>query len=137
MNPCSPLESWETCLLRRHAEFCLVFSNPVRLRLLFLIGNGERAVTDMADTAGIALPTVSQHLRIMRDLGCVATRRAGRTVYYRLTNTKFLRAARLVHEGIVEALEAQARSVSPGRAGRSPRKTAKPVKKKPTTKPKL
>jgi ArsR family transcriptional regulator len=80
MKKCDGMEPWEICLFRRHAEFCLVFSNPVRLRLLFLLGEGERAVTEMAEAVETPLPTVSQHLRVMRDLGCLQTRRAGRTV---------------------------------------------------------
>ncbi len=94
-----------------------MFSNPVRLRLLFLLGEGERAVTGMATELEVALPTVSQHLRVMRDLGCLQTRRDGRTVYYRLANRKFLQAATLVREGIVELLGAQAEAVRPEKAG--------------------
>lgn len=122
MEQCNSLEPWELCLFRRHAEFCLVFSNPVRLRLLFLLGEGERSVTEMAEAVDTPLPTVSQHLRVMRDLGCLQTRRDGRTVYYRLANRKFLRAAKLVREGIVELLGARARSVSPAPSGARPRK---------------
>lgn len=117
MKPCNKLEPWELCLFRRHAEFCQVFSNPVRLQLLFLLGEGERSVTDMAEAVETPLPTVSQHLRVMRDLGCLQTRRDGRTVFYRLANRKFLRAAKLVREGIVELLGEQARSVCSETAG--------------------
>lgn len=119
MKGCNSSEPWEICLFRKHAEFCLVFSNPVRLRLLFLLGEGERAVTGMAVELGVALPTVSQHLRVMRDLGCLQTRRDGRTVYYRLANRKFLQAATLVRAGIVELLGAQAEAVRPEGAGAS------------------
>jgi len=117
MEQCKSLEPWELCLFRRHAEFCLVFSNPVRLRLLFLLGEGERSVTEMAEAVETPLPTVSQHLRVMRDLGCLQTRRDGRTVFYRLANRKFLRAANLVREGIVESLGAQAEAVRPEGVG--------------------
>jgi DNA-binding transcriptional ArsR family regulator len=125
MKLCKESETREACLFRRHAEFCLVFSNPLRLRLLFLLGDGERAVTRMAGLVGAPVPAVSQHLRIMRDLGCVETRRDGRTVYYRLANRKFLRAAKLIREGIVEQASARARAVEPGPAHLSPRKTGK------------
>jgi len=111
MKPCERDESRELCLFRRHAEFCLVFSNPLRLRLLFLLGTGERTVTDMADLVEAPLPTVSQHLRIMRDLGCVESRRDGRTVFYRASNPKFLQAAKLIREGIVELTAERARAV--------------------------
>jgi DNA-binding transcriptional ArsR family regulator len=126
MKLCRESESGEACLFRRHAEFCHVFSNPLRLRLLFLLGDGERAVTEMAESVGAPMPAVSQHLRIMRDLGCVGTRRDGRTVYYRVASPKFLRAAKLIREGIVEGIAAQARAMTPHTGLRSRRDTGKP-----------
>jgi DNA-binding transcriptional ArsR family regulator len=125
MKLCGESETREACLFRRHAEFCHVFSNPLRLRLLFLLGDGERAVTEMAESVGAPMPAVSQHLRIMRNLGCVETRRDGRTVYYRVASRKFLRAAVLIREGIVEQASARARAVEPAPTRLSARKTAK------------
>ena len=54
-------------LYERHAEFCKMFSNPKRLRILHLLKDGEYSVSEISEETGIAQPTVSQHLRKMRD----------------------------------------------------------------------
>lgn len=88
-----------------HASFCRVFSDPKRLRVMWALQEGERTVTDLARLVGCSLPNVSQHLRIMRQQGMVATRRDGRSVYYRIANAKFLTGCKLVREGLLEELQ--------------------------------
>ncbi len=88
-----------------HASFCSIFSSPVRLKIMWLLGEGEKTVTELADKLGLNIPNVSQHLRIMRGQGAVATRREGRAVYYSISNEKFLKGARLIREGLVEELD--------------------------------
>jgi ArsR family transcriptional regulator len=61
--------------------------DPVRLRLLSMIasaGGGEVCVCDM--TGGFALtgPTISHHLRVLREAGLVDCDRRGTWVYYRV-----------------------------------------------------
>src|SRR3954464_9767600 len=61
--------------------------DPVRLRLLSMIasaGGGEVCVCDL--TGGFALtgPTISHHLKVLREAGLVDCDRRGTWVYYRL-----------------------------------------------------
>lgn len=72
---------------------------------MWALQEGERTVTDLARLVGCSLPNVSQHLRIMRQQGMVATRRDGRSVYYRIANSKFLTGCKLVREGLLEELQ--------------------------------
>ena len=104
MQPCNDGKDIEGCLFVRHAQFCSVFSDPNRLRIMFMIGNGERSVSEMARELGLSMPHISQHLRVMRDKGCLVVRKEGRTSFYHISNTKFLMAAKLVREGICEML---------------------------------
>lgn len=92
-------------LFQVHASFCRVFSDPKRLRIMWALQEGERAVSELADLVGCSLPNVSQHLRIMRQQGMVTTRRDGRSVYYRIANPKFLVGCKLVREGLLEELQ--------------------------------
>lgn len=87
-----------------HAAFCGIFSSPIRLRIMWFLGSEERRVGELVRALDLAIPNISQHLRIMRDQGAVQTRREGRTIYYRLANTKFLQGARLIREGLIEEL---------------------------------
>ena len=56
--------------------------NPARLRLLELLADGERCVTDIADATGTAMPTVSQRLQVLWREGLLSTRRDGKHVFY-------------------------------------------------------
>ena len=55
-----------------------------RVRLLYVLLEGERSVSELAEAAEMTPPAASQQLRILRHLRLVVARRDGRTVYYRL-----------------------------------------------------
>lgn len=61
-------------------------ADPVRLRLFSKIasyGPGEACVCDI-DDVGVSQPTVSHHLRKLREAGLVTAERRGTWVYYRV-----------------------------------------------------
>lgn len=66
------------------AEWFGVLADPTRLRLLSLIAAaGEAcAACDLVDDLGVSQPTVSHHLKVLRDAGLVASEKRGRWVYY-------------------------------------------------------
>ena len=55
-----------------------------RRQILDLLGGGERPVNDLVRLLGVAQPQVSKHLRILREVGAVEVRDAGRRRLYRL-----------------------------------------------------
>ena len=85
-----------------HADFCGVLSNTTRIMIMWLLADGEKSVTELADTLDIPIPNISQHLRIMRDRSAVLTRKEGQNVYYRISNPKFIQGYMLIREGILE-----------------------------------
>jgi ArsR family transcriptional regulator len=62
-----------------------VLADPTRLRLLSLIAaQGEAcAACDLVEPLGVSQPTVSHHLKVLREAGLVESRKEGRWVYYR------------------------------------------------------
>jgi rhodanese-related sulfurtransferase len=52
--------------------------------MLELLTQRERAVLDLAGSAGLNITTASAHLQVSREAGLVASRRAGRQTFYRL-----------------------------------------------------
>jgi ArsR family transcriptional regulator, arsenate/arsenite/antimonite-responsive transcriptional repressor len=59
--------------------------DPVRLRLLSLIAaraGGEVCVCDLTDTFDVTGPTISHHLRVLREAGLIDCERRGTWVYY-------------------------------------------------------
>lgn len=91
-------------LFELHASFCAIFSSPVRLKIMWELGEGEKTVTELSNSIGLSITNISQHLRVMRDKGAVKTRKDGRTVYYRIANPKFYKGASLIREGIKEEM---------------------------------
>ncbi len=69
-------------------------AEPQRRDILALLRSGERPVTDLAQELGISQPRASKHLRVLREVGLVRDRRAGRQRLYGLD----ARGLRPVHE---------------------------------------
>jgi ArsR family transcriptional regulator len=60
--------------------------DPVRLRLMSMIASapgGEACVYDLAPEFALSGPTISHHLRTLREAGLVDAERRGTWVYYR------------------------------------------------------
>ncbi len=55
-----------------------------RLKILLSLRAYELCVCDICEVLGMTAPAVSHHLRRLRDLGLVRSRRAGKLVYYSL-----------------------------------------------------
>ncbi len=59
-----------------------VLAEPHRRRILDLLLDGERTVTDVVAELDLAQPTVSQHLKVLRQAGLVSVRPdANRRIY--------------------------------------------------------
>src|SRR5438270_13449207 len=70
------------------ADLFAVLSSPIRLAVLELLVDGERCVTDLVDTLGIAQPRLSNHLACLRTCGFVTVRRQGTFLYYALADPR-------------------------------------------------
>jgi ArsR family transcriptional regulator len=59
--------------------------HPVRLAIaLRLAGEPGTCACDFAEMFGVSQPTISQHLKVLRDAGLVTTRRRGTQICYSL-----------------------------------------------------
>jgi ArsR family transcriptional regulator len=87
----------EESFYERHAELCHSFSNGNRLKILDILrGDVERTVSDITDASDVPQPTVSQHLKVLRDQGIVERRRDGVEAYYSLTDQRIFEAIDLM-----------------------------------------
>jgi DNA-binding transcriptional ArsR family regulator len=59
-------------------------AEPRRRQILDVLVGGERPVNDLVDLLGLAQPQVSKHLRVLREVGAVDVRQAGRQRLYRV-----------------------------------------------------
>ena len=63
------------------------FADPIRLRLLNLLGDGRAVcVCHLHEALGLPQPTVSRHLAVLRESRLVAATKRGLWVYYRLAD---------------------------------------------------
>ena len=69
-------------------------AEPQRREILVLLRTGERPVTELARELGMSQPGASKHLRVLREVGLVQDRRAGKQRLYALD----ARGLRPVHE---------------------------------------
>ena len=62
-------------------------AEPQRRAILDFLAGDERPVSDIVDALELAQPSVSKHLRVLRDVGLVRARREGKRVMYRTNAT--------------------------------------------------
>lgn len=85
------------------ADFCGVFTNPERIRIMLVLEDKEMSVGDIAQCLNISMPNLSQHLRLMKDRRCLSSRKVGKNVFYRVTSPLFMKAMFLIREGLQDA----------------------------------
>ncbi|MBW8381826.1 MAG: metalloregulator ArsR/SmtB family transcription factor [Youngiibacter sp.] len=90
-----------------HAEFCKFMANPKRIEILFLLGEKEMCVDEIASAMGVKVPNISQHLAVMREKGVVEARREGTKMHYSISNPKTLQACIIMREAMVEQMAKQ------------------------------
>ena len=74
----------DTPIAARVAETFRVLGDATRVRIVHALSLSELCTCDLAVLLGISEPTASHHLRTLRQMHLVRSRRQGRLVYYAL-----------------------------------------------------
>ena len=80
------------------ARFFKGLGDPIRVRVLEFLADGERSVGEIVDHLELPQNLVSMHLGCLRWCGYVTTRREGRYVFYALGDERVVEIVRLAHE---------------------------------------
>src|ERR1700727_3633561 len=85
---CSPLATEPLTMEQAEqvAPLLRARADPVRLRLMSLVASrpgGEACVCDLNDAFDLSQPTISHHMKVLRDAGLVDRDKRGVWVYYR------------------------------------------------------
>src|SRR5450432_3501062 len=75
-------------------NFLRLLADPTRLRLILLLEEEELSVAELQDVLGMGQSRISSHLAQLKRAGVVEDRRAGKNVYYGLTNGRKLNPQR-------------------------------------------
>lgn len=84
-----------------------ILANPDRLLLLCQLALGEKRVGELEELVGVAQPTLSQQLGVLRDADLVSTRRDGKQIYYRIDSPPALAVMQVLHEQFCNTKEAK------------------------------
>jgi DNA-binding transcriptional ArsR family regulator len=90
MMTISPTLTQEVCLME--AELCSAFSDPTRILILYELDEHPRTVTELTVDLNLTQPTVSRHLKVLRDRGLVTADRHGTTMHYQLVDRRLIDA---------------------------------------------
>jgi DNA-binding transcriptional ArsR family regulator len=71
-------------VLEKAAECFRTLAHPHRLRIIEILLNREESVGELAKACDIPSHMVSEHLRLLKDRGYLASERKGRNVFYRI-----------------------------------------------------
>jgi ArsR family transcriptional regulator len=84
-------------------QLLAALADPTRLEILRqLAASTEVCACDFTDCCGVSQPTVSHHLKVLRDAGAVTSDRRGNWVYYRIA------------PNLIDRLSGVARTLVPG-----------------------
>lgn len=71
-------------VLYEAAELLKVFGDSTRIRIIFVLCNGEMCVCDIANLLNMTQSAISHQLRVLKQARLVSTRRDGKTIFYSL-----------------------------------------------------
>ena len=84
------------------SELFRAMSDETRTKILYLLAQQELCVCDLAHLLEITLPAVSHHLRLLRAMRLVRSRRDGKQVFYALDDDHVLSLIEVAREHYID-----------------------------------
>lgn len=95
-------------VIQLHAHVCSGLADTNRILLLYSLYEKPRNVTELAELLGVPQPTVSRHLKILRERGMVIAHRDGQSVIYHVSDPRIIQALDLLRSVMTNNLRSQA-----------------------------
>lgn len=93
---------------RLHANMCNGIADTNRILLIYALADGPHNVGDLAKSLDLSQPTVSRHLKTMRECGIVRAERDGQAVLYYLNDARIIQALDLLRAVMADNLRDRA-----------------------------
>ena len=90
-----------------------VLAEPMRLRLIQALFDGEKNVTELVEATGGTQANVSRHLQTLIAAHVLDRRKEGLQVYYRICDPNIPKLCQLVCGGLEKSLNRQAGHFAP------------------------
>lgn len=104
----SELNPADQAVVEQVANYFRVLGEPMRLKLLNVLREGERCVQDLVDESETSQANVSKHLKVMLQAGILAKRNQGTQAFYRVTDDLIFELCNLVCDRLATRIEQQA-----------------------------
>jgi DNA-binding transcriptional ArsR family regulator len=102
-------ESVPSEVIQQVSEYFSVLGEPMRLRILNLLKDGEKCVQDLVESTSTSQANVSKHLKVMLQAGILTRRTEGTSAYYSVTDDLTYDLCRLVCDRLATRIEQQAK----------------------------
>jgi DNA-binding transcriptional ArsR family regulator len=95
-------------VIQRVAEYFGILSEPMRLRILSLLVDGDRRVQDLVEETQSSQANISKHLKVMLQANILSRRSEGTSAYYCVEDRLIFDLCDLVCNHLAERIEQQA-----------------------------
>jgi DNA-binding transcriptional ArsR family regulator len=96
-------------VVQQVAEYFSILSEPMRLRILNLLREGEKCVQELVEATATSQANVSKHLKVMLQAGILSRRSEGTSAYYKVEDELIFELCNLVCDRLATRIEQQAR----------------------------
>jgi ArsR family transcriptional regulator len=102
------LPSLEKEINELHSSLCAGLADPKRILILYALSEKPLNVSELTNSLGLPQPTVSRHLKMLRERGLVLARRDGQSVYYEIADQRVIHALDILRAVLADMLRSQA-----------------------------
>jgi DNA-binding transcriptional ArsR family regulator len=96
-------------VIQQVAEYFSILSEPMRLRILNLLRDGEKCVQELVEATQTSQANVSKHLKVMLQAGILTRRSEGTCAYYKVEDDLIFDLCNQVCDRLAVRIEQQAR----------------------------
>ncbi|MEO8893244.1 MAG: metalloregulator ArsR/SmtB family transcription factor [Coleofasciculaceae cyanobacterium] len=96
-------------VVQQVSEYFSILSEPMRLRILNLLREGEKCVQELVEATATSQANVSKHLKVMLQAGILSRRSEGTSAYYKVEDELIFELCNLVCDRLATRIEEQAR----------------------------
>ena len=91
-----------------HASICQALADPKRILILYELHGGPKTVTELTEALKVPQPTVSRHLKMLREQRLVHNERDGVSIRYSLSDDRVITALDTMRAVLLGSLAQQA-----------------------------
>lgn len=97
-------------VVQQVADYFSILGEPMRLRILNLLRDGEKCVQELVEATQTSQANVSKHLKVMLQAGILNRRSQGTSAYYCVDDPLIFELCNLVCDRLATRLEEQVRN---------------------------